>query len=167
MKLAKLLVAGKSFFNGHGGVAYRENKYVYLPKFNSGKNPFLAQPKEAAEVPAPVSVPMPAAPVAAKMAAKTQEISAPAASRPVAAKPVRKAGWADKLNPFRAPEPAAAPMLNAVQPELSLDAVKVLHNDLSDADVEVVPVKSRAAAPAAKPESGPMDYLNESAMRTT
>ena len=36
MKLAKLLVAGKSFFNGHGGVAYRENKYVYLPKFNSG-----------------------------------------------------------------------------------------------------------------------------------
>jgi hypothetical protein len=38
-----------------------------------------------------------------------------------------------------------------VQPDLSLDAVKVVHNDLSDADVEVVPVKSRSAAPASVP----------------
>jgi hypothetical protein len=30
------------------------------------------------------------------------------------------------------------------QTELSLDAVKVVHNDLSDVDVEVVPIKSRA-----------------------
>ena len=34
----------------------------------------------------------------------------------------------------------------AVQAELSLDSVKVVHNDLSDADVEVVPIKSRPAA---------------------
>ena len=34
-----------------------------------------------------------------------------------------------------------------MQAELSLDAVKVVHNDLSDADVEVVPIKSRPAAP--------------------
>jgi hypothetical protein len=33
-----------------------------------------------------------------------------------------------------------------VQSELSLDSVKVVHNDLSDADVEVVPIKSRTAA---------------------
>jgi hypothetical protein len=33
------------------------------------------------------------------------------------------------------------------QTELSLDAVKVVHNDLSDVDVEVVPIKSRAGAP--------------------
>ncbi|HEV2328016.1 MAG TPA: hypothetical protein VGY56_04415 [Verrucomicrobiae bacterium] len=32
------------------------------------------------------------------------------------------------------------------QTELSLDAVKVVHNDLSDVDVEVVPIKSRASA---------------------
>jgi hypothetical protein len=64
-----------------------------------------------------------------------------------APKPVRAAGWADKLNPFRAPEPAP-PMPN-VQPDLlSLDAVKVLHNDLSDAEVEFVPVKSRNNPPS-------------------
>ena len=43
MKLAKLLGAGKSFFGGQGLVSYRENKHVYLPKFNSQKNPFLPQ----------------------------------------------------------------------------------------------------------------------------
>ena len=29
-----------------------------------------------------------------------------------------------------------------VQPEFSLERVKVVHNDLADADVEMVPVKS-------------------------
>ena len=34
-----------------------------------------------------------------------------------------------------------------VQPDLlTLDSVKVVHNDLSDVDVEVVPMKSRPAA---------------------
>lgn len=33
------------------------------------------------------------------------------------------------------------------QTELSLDTVRVVHNDLSDVDVEVVPIKSRSAAP--------------------
>ena len=42
-----------------------------------------------------------------------------------------------------------------VQSELSLEGVKVVHNDLSDADVEVVPMKSRAAAEAAIPELPP------------
>jgi hypothetical protein len=46
------------------------------------------------------------------------------------------------LNPFRSAELAEVPQ-KAVQVELSLDAVKVLQNDLSDADIEVVPVKSR------------------------
>ena len=39
MKLGKLLGAGKSFFGGQGVVTYRENKQVYLPKFNPGKIP--------------------------------------------------------------------------------------------------------------------------------
>jgi hypothetical protein len=38
-----------------------------------------------------------------------------------------------------------------VQSELSLDSVKVVHNDLSDADVEVVPIKSRTADKTAVP----------------
>ena len=38
-----------------------------------------------------------------------------------------------------------------MQAELSLDRVKVVHNDLSDADVEIVPIKSRTAPEAEAP----------------
>jgi len=165
MKLAKLLGAGKSFFGGKGTVSYREDKRVYLPKFNAAKNPFATKPKEGAVTEEKeAGEPIVAAPVvAARLAAETQKIATLPAPKPMAAKPAR-AGWADKLNPFRAPQPAAPQPVATVQPELSLDAVKVLHNDLSDADVEVVPVKSRTVAPAAA--SSPMDYVGEPVLRT-
>ena len=140
MNFGKLLGAGKSFVSGRGGVAYRESKHVYLPKFNSKKNPFAPKPATPAEV-----VAVEPKPVTAPLASKTQKIFAPASP-----KPVRAASWTEKLNPFRAPKPAAPPLMSAVQPELSLDAVKVVHNDLSDADVEVVPLKSRPAIPATR-----------------
>ncbi len=142
MNLGKLLGAGKSFFGGGRVVRYRAGKNAGLPKFNVGKNPFVAKPAEAA---APVPE------------AAAQKISSPV----VAPRPVRAAGWAGKLNPFRAPE-AAVPM-PTVQPELlSLDAVKVLHNDLSDADVEVVSARSRTVTPAA----APTNFLSEQVLRT-
>ena len=47
------------------------------------------------------------------------------------------------------------------QAELSLDSVRVVHNDLSDVDVEVVPIKSRASAPKEKPAKKPLDILGE------
>ena len=145
MNLGKLLGAGKTFFGGGGNVAYREKKGVYLPKFNMDKNPFMPQPAEPAPAAAP-AVKKIYAPVAAPIAAKTQKI--PSLPAP---KPVRTAGWATKLNPFRAPEPVAPLLAGAVQVELSLDAVKVVHNDLADADIEIVPVKSRTVAPPEAP----------------
>jgi hypothetical protein len=52
-----------------------------------------------------------------------------------------------------------------VQSELSLDSVKVVHNDLSDADVEVVPIKSRPASepvvPDLPPPTQPWEFLAE------
>jgi hypothetical protein len=143
MNLGKLLGAGKSFFGGGKAKAYRENKGVYLPKFNAEKNPFAPKP--------------------ANIAADAGESKATPSSTPVAtakatafpsaapARPVRAASWKDKLNPFRAPEPAAPLMVGAVQTELSLDAVKVIRNDLSDADIEVVPVKSQTVSAAEPP----------------
>src|SRR5258708_159581 len=106
MKLAKLLGAGKSFFGGKGAVSYREDKRVYLPKFNAAKNPFATKPKEAAVTEAKeVAEPFVAAPVvASRLAAETQKMATLPAPKPVAARPTR-AGWADKLNPFRAPQP--------------------------------------------------------------
>ena len=158
MNFGKLLGAGKSFINGRDGAAYREDKQFYLPKFNSEKNPFA--PKAAAPAgdavvePKKTAAPL-AAPLTVPVAAKTQKISTQLAPRPV-----RATNWSEKLNPFRAPKPVAPPLMPALQPELSLDAVKVVHNDLSDADVEVVPMKSRPAAPATRSApSAPMEFL--------
>jgi hypothetical protein len=86
-----------------------------------------------------------------------------------AAKPAR-AAWTAKLNPFRAPEPVAPQLPAAVQPELSLDAVKVVHNDLSDADVDIVPVKSHAApiaAPVLPPARHAWEFLGESVLKSS
>lgn len=65
------------------------------------------------------------------------------------------AGWAFRRNPF-APARIPAAVRPAVQSELSLDAVKVVRNDLSDADLELVPLSQSApssvpAAPTAQP----------------
>ena len=80
--------------------------------------------------------------------------------RLAAAGPTRAASWKDKLNPFRAPEPVAPPLTNAVQAELSLESVKVIHNDLADADIEIVPVKSRTAATPEVPMLPPPERLS-------
>jgi hypothetical protein len=149
MNLGKLLGAGKSFFGGGGNVAYREDKKFHLPKFNADKNPFL--PKPAA---APAAVPE-VKKVSAPVFAETQKIPGLAAHPPKPAMPVSAVSWKDKLNPFRAPPPARLAPQNAVQVELSLEAVKVVHNDLADADIEVVPVKSRTAAPPEAPMLSP------------
>ena len=54
---------------------------------------------------------------------------------------------------------------NAVQVELSLEAVKVVHNDLADADIEIVPVKSRTdatpEAPMLPPARAAWEFLGE------
>jgi hypothetical protein len=157
MNLGKLLGLGRSFFGGDRAVAYRLNKFG-LPKFNDGNNPFM--PKAPADAPV---APKAEGKVSAPAVARTQKISAPPAAKPA------RPGWTAKLNPFRTPEPSVKAQPLAVQPELSLDSVKVVHNDLADADVDVVPVKSRSAEPAAPvlpPARQAWEYLGESLMKS-
>lgn len=162
MKLGKLLFAGKSVVNGSETISYRQNKQVALPKFVSPKNPFAPSktPAEPAAVPAKTEETAPA--LAA--APKTPAISG--ASKSLAA-------WTTKLNPaslWSGQAPAQPKTLPAVQTELSLDSVKVVHNDLSDADVEVVPIKSRPAAPEAPalaPAKKSWEILGERLLRAT
>lgn len=197
MKLGKLLGAGKSFFGGQEPAAYRADRSVYLPKFNEGKNPFSSKaphvatpepgPKTAlsdAVSPAPAPAVVPAAalqPATQVVALEKPVVSAPALepfagekpSLKPAAKPARAQQWAAKINQLWAvakPAPQVAPAgpMPNVQPELlSLDAVKVVHNDLSDADVEVVPMKSQTvqAKTAAMP-SMTMDFVSEPVYRS-
>jgi len=165
MNLGKLLGAGKSFFGGGGNIAYREDKKFHLPKFNADKNPFA--PKSADAVPATAPE---VEKISALVAAKTQKIPVFTAQslKPAAtarAVPSRSASWKEKLNPFRAPEPARPAPQSAVQAELSLESVKVVHNDLADADIEVVPVKSQTIsqpeAPMLPPARQSWEFLGE------
>jgi hypothetical protein len=140
MNLGKLLAAGKSIIGGRGEVAYRISDRAYLPKFISPKNPFAPPVKME---PAPKTETMPLKKGIASDGAKTQKLPAFPTVRP------RKRIWAGKFNPISlwrgsrpsGPQKAQPPM----QAELSLDRVKVVHNDLTDADVEIVPIKSRTA----------------------
>jgi hypothetical protein len=164
MNLGKLLGAGKTFFGGGGSIAYRENKRIYLPKFNAERNPFTPKPAESAPVMAPAVVPA-AEKLSAPVAAPAQKIPVFAAPQPKLPMPARATSWTDKLNPFRTPPPARPIPPSAVQVELSLEAVKVVHNDLADADIEIVPVKSRTVAqpeaPMLPPARASWEFLGE------
>jgi hypothetical protein len=146
MSLGKLLAAGKSVISGKGVIPYRENKRVYLPKFNPQKNPFIAPPQTESPPPAEKTV----------SAAKTQKMPALPTLRIKSLAQNKGTTWADRLNPMAL---LRGPATDATQPvfqaELSLDSVKVVHNDLTDAEVEVVPVKSRSAPDLAIPDLRP------------
>jgi hypothetical protein len=168
MNLGKLLVAGKSIINGRADISYRANKNVYLPKFGLAHNPF--KPSTGAE-PVGLDAEIVAAPISkavAPVAAKFEKSPA------LASKPARATGWKAKLNPMamlRGPTPAASTAPAPVQSELSLDSVRVVHNDLSDADVEVVPIKSRTAgetsAPVLPPPTRSWEFLAERMFHAT
>ena len=145
MNLGKLLVAGKSIMGGRREICYRISDRKYLPKFISPKNPF--SPPVEVELP-PQTVATPIKPGLASERAKTQKLPAFSMAR------IRKQSWISKLNPvslWRDSMPQKLQKTQApLQVELSLDRVKVVHNDLSDADVEIVPIKSRTS-PEAEP----------------
>ena len=59
-------------------------------------------------------------------------------------------GWAKGKNPFR-PKPAVRKRPPPVQGELLLESVKVVRNDLNEADLEVVPANAEPRLPPASP----------------
>jgi hypothetical protein len=140
MSLGKLLATGRSLVGSHGDAhRFQINKRMALPKFISPKNPFASgAQQERAEARPPA-----ASPTEAKIRASNAPAT-PAALRKL--NPARAIQWVgavgQKLNPLsllkRAPRPvsAASKELPPHQPELSLDTVRVLRNDLSDSDEE-------------------------------
>jgi hypothetical protein len=168
MNLGKLLVAGKSIINGRAKISYRANRRVYLPQFGPAQNPFKSPPGTEPARPEAETIAAPIQKVVTPAAVKTQELPA------LAPKPAHATSWTAKLNPIsilRGPAPAAENIQSPVQSELSLDSVKVVHNDLSDADVEVVPIKSRMAGdanvPDLPPPSQPWEFLAERMFHAT
>jgi len=168
MNLGKLLGAGKSFVSGGKAPAYREDKSVYLPKFVSPKNPFVSATQ--AELPQPPSQnsvqPVETAPAPA--CSKTQKMPA------ISASPKSLAAWTTKLNPMmvlRGSRAQDGDLKRPVQAELSLEKVKVVHNDLTDADVEIIPIKSRPAREASvsdlQPAKKSWEILGERLLKAT
>ena len=169
MSLLRLLTAGKSLV-GLKDTASRYNvaSRGSLPQFSPKKNPFRAstraefnpgaQPEAQAEAnsvertaedpltPAPTAVPVLAPPPAAlpasvppsKPADKARAHSLWAALLPWRRSKVEKPGIPRFIKPM-------------VQGELSLDTVKVVRNDLSDTDLEIVPARRPGAIPKPAP----------------
>lgn len=181
MKLGKLLAAGKSVMDSKKEVSYRASKQVYLPKFGSAANPFKAgteqpavdaRPKETGDssaVPRAAHVAVaesPAARAAAQPSSVTVTSRAPVFA-PVYEK--KNASWSSKLNPVsilrvvsskgkaNSPNSGQRP----TQTELSLDSVKVVHNDLTDVEVEIVPIKSRSSPADLPPPKKSWEFLGE------
>jgi hypothetical protein len=165
MNFGKLLGAGKSFISGGKPAAYRTDKRVYLPQFGSPKNPFTPS---AAATATQVELPKPAEKIPERPWMKTQKLSSVVAKT----NPVWSGTWTSRLNPvsfFRAAPDAGDNCVAAVQTELSLEKVKVVHNDLTDADVEIVPLKSRPVATtfsSSQPKKS-WDALSERILRAT
>jgi hypothetical protein len=157
MSLVRLLTAGKSLV----GIQDLKSRYQpvdprAMPKFGSEKklNTDVARESEV----------KPSVTKSNAESSKTEVETTPA--KP--AREVRGSGWVgqwgSKLSSLVSQKPKSArgaiPRLNGVpvQGELSLDNIKVVRNDLSDADLEVV---TRKAAPAdrnvgvAAPERSP------------
>jgi hypothetical protein len=120
-----------------------------------------ARLKETKRLPVPSPV---VAPVESE-----KSVAKPAAIKPVAAEGSNwiwiwngLSRWAPKLNPLAwwprqkaKPKPAISRSgKTPVQGELSLDNIKVMRNDLSDADVEIIPART-AVKSAVKPAPEP------------
>lgn len=165
MSLLRLLTTGKSLV----GVKDTESRYRVtgerlLPQFGSAKNPFSSPGKSEPALPA-------AGPAATQVG---NGVSAGGAFRsasveraPVVPRGALRSkaaallsGWKSRIGGLL-PRPRAAAVKPAiprftkpaVQGELSLDKIKVVRNDLSDADLEVVPAKA-PATPAVEPDLG-------------
>lgn len=172
MSLGRLLTSGKSLVGLHNTEGrYEMRSKNLLPKFGSNKNPFLTAKPQSLQ--SEFSRKLPAAPptlthaeVEAAKLKETKRLPELIANKPevqTVTRPTMKMkvwSWIKKLKPFnplawlaarRLAKSAAQPVGKApVQAELSLEKIKVVRNDLSEADLEVVPVKI-----SVKPKSEP------------
>jgi hypothetical protein len=147
MSLLRLLTAGRSLVSVRDTEPrYRVTSQRLLPQFGSGKNPFSG--REAA-------TPTQTSAVVAKTEAAMSSVSGEKSSRAKAlwvGAAARMSVWTEKLGGRFArscakPISPAIPQFNKppVQGELSLDRVQVMRNDLSDADLEIVPARKKPA----------------------
>ncbi|HET7626120.1 MAG TPA: hypothetical protein VFM25_12725 [Verrucomicrobiae bacterium] len=168
MSLGRLLTSGKSLVGLQNATSrYEMRNKNLLPKFGSEKNPFTTAKPESlksssdGKFQVESHAPMNAEEMAAENLKRGRQLPEVASLKENSSgNPAvfMKAftgigGWVKKFNPIsrlknrkppearRAIQPFGKP---AVQGELSLENIKVMRNDLSDADLEIVPAKPAA-----------------------
>ena len=181
MSLVRLLTAGKSLVGLRDGDSpYRFTSQRFLPQFGPARNPFIGreQAKPAhTEAPSPGHTGGNGAALAKPAIPASKGAPAAMPQKEVGPRPVRAkfdariraealwrrlaallSGWQVKLRGLFARSrsktaKSAIPRFPkpAVQGELSLEKIKVVRNDLSDADLEVVPARASSAPAAATP----------------
>jgi hypothetical protein len=147
MSLLRLLTTGKSLVSAQDTESrYRLSTQRLLPQFGPAKNPFSSK-AETDRAPA-AAIPQGAEAGMTTPKTGTQSLARTLWFRTVA----RWSGWMPKLSGLFARRRVVAgkpaiPQFSKppVQGELSLDRVKVVRNDLSEADLEVVPARLKAA----------------------
>jgi hypothetical protein len=166
MSLVRLLTAGKSLVGIQDSKSrYRSVDPRAMPKFGSEKKSDLARESEAKPSVADSNVESSKANTNAGADNKVG-ITQVVEKTPVATAPKPRGSgwvsqWGSKLSSLVSPKPKPAKSGGArfssvpVQGELSLDNIKVVRNDLSDADLEVV---TRKMAPAKKAESESQEW---------
>lgn len=186
MSLLRLLTAGKSLVGSKNDESrYHLSRPGALPRFGGKKNPFRATTRpEAAQSAAPAPAceqdepveavgPLPSSEslAASEVSPVSPDASAamPAAAAPIA--PRARGGGAlaqcaSKLKSFfqMRRQEAAAPVVPRfskplVQGELSLERVRVVRNDLSDSDVEIVPARLLATPTLDRTAEGPLGKI--------
>ena len=125
----RLLSVGRSLNEVKSVGRYHVPRQVGLPSFNFGR------PAQK------ISSAPPAAPVEEKKPVTDE------------AKKKTSSGWLKPANPFAGAKAGAA--RPAVQAELTLEKIKVVRNDLSDADIEVVTQKELPRQAELKPYRKP------------
>jgi len=172
MSLLRLLSAGKSLVGLKQEAArYRMSDPRAMPRFGSARNPFKARKGNQTEAKPSaalaVSPTRESSPRDAKVTpGVVQQPKNPAPTRLAARVESRLKRWlaqcGDKLKfrrrekkPKRVVQPR--PVRGPVQGELSLEAIRVVRNDLSDTDFEVVTRKSGPSAAPARASSQPLE----------
>jgi hypothetical protein len=118
--------------------------------------PVAARSEPTPELPAAVELPPAAPAVAAEASPAASPAPVAAAVGPSVPRPTarRQPGWLARLNPFAVSRDGGAPARTAssaqnpraTQGELSLDQVRVVRNDLSEGEEDLVPVREARAA---------------------
>jgi hypothetical protein len=149
MKFSSLLAVGQSFRRATPEGRYRVEELQALPRFETAERPGFSSVAPVAAAPAPVPAPVRPAnlPVAAPVPRQ-------ATLAPVLRAQLPEVPWWRRWFARRAERRMPSP----VQTELRLDAVRVVRNDLSDSELEIVaaPVPALAEeSPFASPAVAP------------